>query len=581
MLWLLLCPALQATTIGSGQPLSNAAALHVPAGGFVTLGEVLGALVPESYTISGMTGDLSCEEDSDPLHYELENLVLFIEVTRSDIVPGDKRLDLWLSLDVTASADALRISGDCLLPNLVDECPVSITSDNPITLSAHVGITLDILPDGTIRANADMLEATLGAIPNPFGDCGLGAIIDTLNTYYPGTIDAMIQEYFQAAVADGLSSINDALAESLTGVSLAFATSFALGEATVDLALAPSSYTLDATGLTVGLGTTLSASPMSDCVDPGEGSEATAPGLPEMGELAWDDTTAYDLGIFVNKDLLDNLLWNVWATGLLCMDLTDLQGTALTTDLLGLLYGEDYKALFPESSPASLSVLAAQVPTSRFDDEVPIWIDIEGLQVDTASILEDRWLRVAGMSVDGSVGLEPNLTSTSVAPALVIDTEAFTFTETFSDLLTEGWSQTVADMLPGLLDTFLPEDLLPAYDIPTWQGVALDEVTWIPDDDGQWLGAFATLDVEAVEPIALPGCQTSVGCDDSGGCDTGSMGCDASTLGCDEAGCGSEGCGDTSGCSDSGCVTSRPLRIPARPFLFLGLGLVALLRRRR
>ena len=176
-----------------------------------------------------------------------------------------------------------------------------------------------------------------------------------------------------------------------------------------------------------------------------------------------------------------------------------------------------------------------------------------------------------------------------LAPELIIDPDDMEFVETVNELLEPGFSDGLADLLPTVLDLFLPTDLLPTMELPTVMGVGLEEVFWVPSDDGRWIGGYALLDTEDVEPIELAGCDsTSLGCD--GGSPTGGfedlLDFEA-LLGCGEgsSGCGGEGSGcdsATSGCEGSGCATGG--RIPAYPFgrlMMLATALTLLVVRRR
>ena len=147
-----------------------------------------------------------------------------------------------------------------------------------------------------------------------------------------------------------------------------------------------------------------------------------------------------------------------------------------------------------------------------------------------------------------------------------MDTDAFTFTEPYNELLDDGYSAGIADLLPTLLESLLPADLLPTIALPTWQGIGLGEVEWIPSDDGQWQGGFATLNTDEVVPLELSGCS---GC--SG--DTGS-----DPLGCsDSAGCGDSGCDSGSSCATGG----RPNVASGRLAMLAGLIALFGTRRRR
>ena len=118
-------------------------------------------------------------------------------------------------------------------------------------------------------------------------------------------------------------------------------------------------------------------------------------------------------------------------------------------------------------------------------------------------------------------------------------------------------------------------DLLPSFAVPTYQGLGLEGIWWQPDASGQWLGGYATLSVDQVEPIELPGCEGV-----SLGCDGGSVNYDwQSALGCDgSSGCGGSGCESCS--SGSACSTNRHKPNGGSPLPWIAVGLLAWWRRR-
>ena len=261
---------------------------------------------------------------------------------------------------------------------------------------------------------------------------------------------------------------------------------------------------------------------------------------------------------------MDHLLWNVWASGALCGDLANLVSLPLDTSFVGGLYGDSFAAYFPEAEPVQLILESPLQPTTRFAEDPALYIDINSLGLNTAAPLDGRWTRMCQVGVDGWIALDPNITSDGIAPDLIVDTDAFTFTEPYNELLDDGYSAGIADLLPTLLESLLPADLLPTIALPTWQGIGLDSVQWIPSDDGQWQGGFATLKTDEVVPLELSGCS---GCSGDTGSDP-------------------LGCSDSSGCGDTGCDSGTSCATGGRPNVASGrlamlAGLIALFGTRR
>ncbi len=549
---LLLLPSALAATLAPGEPLDNALALHVSQGGLANLATAIGGVVPESFEEDLISGEFECDAaDETPLGYAISGLVADIVVTDAQLVASDGHLDLELTLELTATADEVAITGDCtfLFDDLDQSCGLDITEEDPVELTLHIGLGMELLDDGTIDVTVaeDDVSYELGSIGNPIHDCGFADVVDALLGLNPDFLSDLIATFIDPLLADIGPQIETSLEDALG--SLNIETSFAVLDANLDLSLYPSELTLSDQGLLLGFGSTVAVSEIATCADFGEGSEVVSEGWPEIGETAWDEGAyPYDAGILLNKDFLDHLLWNVWASGALCGDLSDLVDLPLDTDFVGNLYGESFLAYFPEPEPVTLSLDAPAQPTARFDDDPAIYIDINDLGIDTYAPLDGRDTRMCQVGVNGWIALDPNITADGIAPELIIDTEAWEFGEPYNELLDGGYAEGLAGLLPTLLESLVPADLLPTIALPTFQGIGLGDVVWIPSEDGQWQGGFATLSTDAVEPIELSGCG---GCSGTDTGDTGGGGGLEDILACD-TGCDESACEGGSTCSTGG-----------------------------
>lgn len=543
---LLLLSAAQAATLSPGEPLENALALHVTQGGLDNLATALGDVVPESFTQDDMAGDFTCDAgDASPLAYEIKDLEANIEVLDSSLVASDGHLDLDLKLALTATASEVDITGDCtfLFKDLDQSCGMDITSADPIEVSLHIGMGMALQDDGTVDVTVDDVSYDLSTISNPIHDCGFATVVDALLGLNPDFLTDLIKTFVDPLLSDIGPQIESALEDALGSLNLE--TSFAILNSNLTLSLSPSELDLSDAGLFLGFQASAAVDEIADCEDFGEGSEIDSSGWPDVGETAWDaGAYPYDAGILINKDFVDHLLWNVWASGALCGDLSNLVDLPLDTDFVGNLYGDSFTAYFPEAQPVTLSLDSPEQPTGRFAEDPAIYIDINDLGLDTYAPLDGRSTRMCQVGVNGWIALDPNITADGIAPDLIVDTDAFTFSEPYNELLDAGYSEGIAGLLPTLLGSLIPSDLLPTIALPTWQGIGLDSVVWIPSDDGQWQGGFARVATDDVEPLELTGCG---GC---GGSDTGDTGGGlGDILACDS------GCGDSSGC-DGGSTCS-------------------------
>lgn len=551
-MWLLLLPSLaHADTLPPGERLEEALALHLSTQGFHHLEDMVEALLSTGIQEPLLEGELACsEDDPQPLTYVIEDLDVAIDVAHISILPSDGRLDLDLDLAISAARAPISLSGTCQtilsLPQPLP-CELEIPPTDPLGLGLHVGLRIDVTPEGAFDVVVD--DVSYGITwSNPIvlsSECWLSyslyGLVLGAQQGTSSTLDDLVGDFLDPVLGDLGGTLEQPLEDALNG--LALETTLPLLGVELDVGISPSSFRLDEDGLFLGLGSVVTPSVLSDCVPAGDGSPKESEGWPVMDGTAWGlGTYPYDMALVVNRDLFDQLLWNVWASGLLCADIGELAGLPLSTGFLGSLYGEDFEALFPEDQDVSWTTYLPAPPRVIFDTDLPFAIAIDDLGIEVASELELRQTRICRTRIDGVVGIDPGLSGTSLAPDIQLDLAGFEYTDDFSRLLSPGYSEGVRDALPDLLSGFIPagDSLIAPMDLPL-MGMQLDTL-WFPDADRQWHGAFVILDTHGVQPIALTGC--------SGGCN-GDM--DLTTvLGCDDSGCNSDG--GCSGCSgDGGC----------------------------
>lgn len=565
---LLLSTAL-AANLPPGELLEQAAAVNITSHGFTKVGDALARLIPPTFVQDTLSGEFECQaSDPEPLTFTVNNLALDIEVLQSDLVPSDGRLDIDLRLSITGAADEVIVGGSCSFFSFDEVCDLSIPQSTPIELGAHIGMRIALNENrGTFNVTVEPPDIELGDIPNPLvasDSCFMAEIIDWQMRNNPAFLHDLIWSVLEPLVGDLGPSLEQPLEDALG--SLNMDTSFALGSSEIELHLQPTLFDLSSEGMVLGLGAAMAPSSVSECAGAHPGPKVSEGGWPAFGASSWDGTQQPDAAILLGKDFTDTLLWNVWATGTFCLEVSDLAGVSLGSDLLGQLFGDEFKTLFPENVPAKILVNAASPPVSRFDTEMPLYIDLRDLLIDTASSLDDREARICQVSASGDIGVSLALEDNTFAPELLIEPDALRFDETYSEFLGPGYSAGIADFLPTVLGSLLPSDLLPTIAIPSIQGIGLGDLSWAVSSDEQWLAGYATLDIDHVEPLATDGCAGALGCDGGGG-GTGDL------FGCDSSGCG--------GCEGQSCATNGVMRLPGgRIALFSAMLALALLRRR-
>jgi MYXO-CTERM domain-containing protein len=359
---------------------------------------------------------------------------------------------------------------------------------------------------------------------------------------------------------------------------LAIDTALAFGESEVGLVLEPSLVQASAEGLVIGFTSVVVPGETADCVDLAYETEISTADWPMFSETADGSTLAYDIGFFIGRSFVDEVLQEIWAAGGLCMEVADLSGVPLGTSLMSGFVGDEFAALFPDNEASVLSIVPTAPPTIGFEDDgAPLRLLLDNLGMVYYAGLDHRMAGIFEVGITVEAGLDISLTSEELATALVLDPTAMDFEERWSELLGPGYSDGLADNLPSLVEAILPEDLLPTMAMPSILGIEIDTVIWQPTTDGEWQAGYLMLDTSKVEAIEISGCGIdALGC---GGESSGvefdlgeALGCSSDdALGCDEA---------SSDCS-SGCSASGRLSIPFARFGLLGLLGLGVLRRRR
>ena len=552
--------------------VEEAVALHLTGQGLDHLGDLVEALVPDTFPITAGGGSLDCDDDSSTpaLAYHLSDLDLLLSVDDVRLSTASGTLALTLFGTLNSSAATLTAQGSCSILEDVDEtCGVQLP-----TTALQADLSIAIREEkGAFVVEVAPMTVDISPVGNPLSDCTLASAVGTLLGQDSYAISQLLLDQIEPALADLSPTIAGAVQDALS--SLAFETEFALLEgAALGISLYPSRLELSEAGLIVGLGADIVGGDSAPCVDTSAGPPLTGAGWPDFGENVSDTSLRYDVGLFVGRDFVDHLLWSAWGSGALCIGLEELNGAPLSSGLMSSFFGDEVAVLFGDSAPARLEIAPAVPPRAIFsDDQPPVAIGLEQLGVELYTALDARTLRALRVDVSGELGLNVGLHEGVLGTELLIDSDALDFDETYSELLWPGYSIGLPSLVELALGGLLPDDLLPTVTLPYLLGAELSEVVWMPTPDDAWLGGYLLLDTTSVQAIPL------------------GTGCSADSLACDGAGPGFEldleaalGCGGEGGfgCDGSdGCASGGRLFIPTGrlfPVLFVLLG--ALLRRR-
>lgn len=555
------------------EPIPQAVVVSVSAGGLDRLAGALGNVLPAGFSVGAISGEFACDE-ADPtasLAFAIDAIDVGFYIDELSITPSTGRLDIAMYGSIDSTSTTLSATGSCPpLTDLEEVCGVEL-STTPI--EAHFGLALG-LTDGVVNATVDDIEVSLGAITNPVSDCTVASAIGTLLGQNPLALTELLQSQIDPSLADLGPTLEAAVEDGLAA--LVIETSLAIGEGEIGLVIEPTALVVDEDGLELSLGATLSPSVVSDCVPAGEAPSGidTPPILDGEGPGQLD----YDIAAIVSKPFVDQLLYAVYSSGGLCVDAGALGGIALDTSLFGPVFGDSWTSLFPEPVPVGLFVQPAVAPTIRFEEDgAPFRLDLNGLGLHAFASLDGRETRVFSIAMNGEVGLSLALVDGTLTPGLMLDAAALGMVEMDHELLEKGYVDGLVTLLPTLLESVLPDDLLPSFALPSWRGIGLEALWLLPVQAGDWMGLWLTLDVDDVEAIESPGCEGgTLGCEGESSFEDidieSLLGCSSEEGGCDSA----LGCDDTSSGCGGGCAT-----VPVRPVMFSLVMLGALIRRRR
>lgn len=571
-----------------GAPIDEAVVVQVPPDGLDALGRVLRDVLPQKLTIETSSGELACADtDETPLAWSIDELDILLSTDAVDLTTVDGQLVVEMFMTMDSTASTVTVAGDCtVLTDLDEECSLELPTT---AIEATVTMSLAQLEDGSIDATVDELAFDISPIGNPLDDCLLSSAVGTLLGQDPEALSVLIEDLI-APELDGLGpTIEEALEDALG--SAALETEIDLLGTPLTVAVAPTLVALDDRGLVLGLGAEATAPEYSDCVDWSAGSQLFESGWPVLDGTAGSTSLPHDAALMVSADFVDQLLYTIWAAGLLCIDagtlLEEQAGLGISSGFMGGLLGEDYTTYFADDAPVSLIIDPLTPPRIDFSDDKPAFVlDPGDLRLELWSELDQREVMVFQAEILVQPGIDVGLDEGSLTVALDLEAADIRLYESMSDYLSPGWSENLAGLLDTALGAFIPEGPLVSLALPLPFGLGVDALVWWPSDDLAWNGGYLLLDTDSVQPIELEGCSL-----DGLGCDGGSFEgpeLDLDTiLGCDSSGglgCGEGGEGD--GCeSATSCSTTRQTRLVGLArwrLVLLGLlGLGAVTRRRQ
>jgi len=600
-------PALIATL---ALPAGASAQETLPPGSLI--GEAIAADLPEAgldYVVSQFTdlippdlviGSTPVEEIADiwvcTQDFWLENLVVHTEITsitsdgRSPATyPPDGALvvTVALTLSINDPSDTATLYLDGCLDYVCNlhTTPADVTFELPVTLKISQDGNGDDFVDivfGEVEQNIQ--SAMAGAIY--LTGCAVGDIDAWLNDNLGFSVfDLVIGQFIgeiESQIADALVSAEESGEEALQALWLEDTTDVLDTELTYEVH--PSAVDHNDEGLRLVLAGRTATDP-APCVSEfvGDGSPFTNSAIPPMTPSVPSNNAVYHLGALLADDFANQALWNLWNGGVLCYTVRDgdVSGFAIDTTLFGLLGGQDNPELFEQFFPFGPAPMVIRTkpenpPELIFDGPNDINILVEGLNVQFAPMILDRFTNLVTVAIDVDAGVDISIAPDgALAIDIFLDTENLNPRVTYNEL--DPDSNAIVEQnfgtLVGAVINLVAGDLLEGMKIalPTLGGGpgGDDDDSAVGDDDDSASGPVyglgaVQLDIEAVglssSLLDFLGAYVLLG-DSWGGESSGGCGDCGGEGGCGD--CGGEGgcgdCGDLAGCdledelSGAGC----------------------------
>lgn len=531
----LLLLALPSTALAehpAGAVIEDAATIDVSPDGFNAITGILPDLIPTDIDIPEVS-------ESDPgalgqcwlggYEFSLTNAWVDIGINNAELVPRPGRLDLLVDLNVQVNdpTDKFRlyVEAECI----GDACYGYV---QPFNAQVTTTLGLDVVTgaDGkpTIDATVGQLslDYDLSGTDIQIDDCFIGTIEDVLNFFGLSIFD-LILSVASGFIDDTVSDFGpeiEALLEDALGAAV-IDQEVDLDGVVMDLGLYPAEIDIDDPGVRIWMDGYTAVDGAADCVaeyDPGA-SLATPTDPPDLADVA-ALSPGYHAGLHLSDDFGNQALYSLWRGGLLCQTVDEeLTGFPLDTSILGLMAGDAFDDLFPESEPLIIQTRPMAPPTLVFDSENDVGIDVHDLGLDFYAGLDGREALVVGMDLATPAGIDLVFDDATGELAVGVALEAADLDVTvIQNEFKPGTESEIESNFAGVFDTLvgpildgLVSDL--SFALPGFSGLGLTELDLQGvGDEGDWLGGYAHVGAVSYESA---GCGDE-GSDCSGGCGT-------------------------------------------------------------
>jgi hypothetical protein len=542
---LLFLPDLARADHPPGTWMDPAVTVDVDADGLSSLLPLAGELLPSSVPLPDV--NLSGAEEECVLglcwnwyewRIDVTNLAAGIVIDEMALRPGwgEISVDLTVQASVSDAASPGRIVAELEVIELIDidqDCNLWV---EPLPLSLSTRMTLGLDASGGIDVGLSPIDLDLSLDGIEMTGCTIGDIfsfVGDVNDFTSSVLSfdlfAVVADLLEPAVEgilnEQLPELEAQLDEALTG--LVLEEELDLAGAPLLLTLEPSQLDVTPDGIRLAMAGAFDAGPTPHpCVSPFGIYESlgTAGGPWAIG--SWPNP-GQALTVQADDDFLNQALFALWWQGLLCVEVSDDGALDLPipidTSLLGLLAGDAYDDLFPETAPLKMVTVPRQPPTVRTDGPRDVDIDLERMGLDMYAELDGRTTRLAGLAIRGTAGVDLVLDPATgeLGAEVALGPDDLSVRVGFNDLRPSTSAELETGM-SGLVDTVvgpliggLTGDL--AFPLPSLSGVGLSAIGLLPAGaGGDHLGVEAR-----IGPVAYDNeLDLEAGCDSGceGGC---------------------------------------------------------------
>ena len=510
--------------------ITNALVVDVPPSGFDKIVELIPSLipleiaVPDQYFEGGL--GWGCFVD---VWFNISNMFINATVVDAEIIPRDGYLDFRVSLDVAINDSINPFGLDYELTCIEYNCEGYV---NPfrVDVSAQIALVVadtngDGINDLDAQFNNFAYNYNIQGTDINIENCALGTFEDVLNIFGWSIFDLIINlagSSIEGAISDLVPTLETTLEDAFS--QLTINQTVALGEAELDILIAPENIQIKPDGLRLQMNGGAHSSQVSECVtafDP-NGSLATPSNLQNIGTLGTGISRA-DFIANVDDDFANQALYSVWRTGLLCLTV-DQNTFALDTSILNLLTGDAFVELFPETKPMVIQTVPSTPPTLNVSTRDDLAVHVENLGLDFFATVDDRKTRITniGLYTDVGVNVPFNGQTGELSVDIILDSDRITPVVNYNEFYPDR-STDIENTFVSQFDTILNLIDIPSmigdlsFALPSINGVGLSSLQFasagLHQDN---LGVYATLDTV---PYTSAGCAGG-GCGGGTGCST-------------------------------------------------------------